>query len=72
MTDQTGALGSNGYGAHINRGGAAVLETVLTFLFVLVLAALVAPLVVRRDPRYRAEPEEPTGSAPGEARPANP
>ncbi|WP_405094639.1 MIP/aquaporin family protein [Micromonospora sp. NBC_01412] len=141
VADQTGALGSNGYGAHINRGGAAVLETVLTFLFVLVvlvvtartehagfaglaiglalgachlvgvtldgtsvnparsfgpavfqggtalrqlwvfivfpllggvLAALVAPLVVRRDPRYRAEPEEPTGSAPGDARPANP
>ncbi|MEU4397111.1 MIP/aquaporin family protein [Micromonospora orduensis] len=37
MADQTGALGANGYGAHINRGGAAVLELVLTFLFVLVV-----------------------------------
>ncbi|WBB70686.1 aquaporin [Micromonospora sp. WMMD812] len=37
VVDQTGALGSNGYGAHINRGGAALLETVLTFLFVLVV-----------------------------------
>ncbi|MEU4380270.1 MULTISPECIES: aquaporin [Actinomycetes] len=37
VVDQTGALGSNGYGAHINLGGAAVLETVLTFLFVLVV-----------------------------------
>ncbi|MFG3552920.1 MIP/aquaporin family protein [Micromonospora sp. NPDC047557] len=37
VADQTGALGSNGYGAHINRGGAAVLEIVLTFLFVLVI-----------------------------------
>ncbi|MEV4808436.1 MIP/aquaporin family protein [Micromonospora avicenniae] len=37
VVDQTGALGSNGYGAHINRFGAALLETVLTFLFVLVV-----------------------------------
>ncbi|MFC0005644.1 MIP/aquaporin family protein [Micromonospora siamensis] len=37
VVDQTGALGSNGYGAHINAGGAAVLETILTFLFVLVV-----------------------------------
>ncbi|PTA42707.1 MIP/aquaporin family protein [Micromonospora sp. RP3T] len=37
VVDQTGALGTNGYGAHINLGGAAVLETVLTFLFVLVV-----------------------------------
>ncbi|MER7889342.1 aquaporin [Micromonospora sp. NPDC094482] len=37
VADQTGALGSNGYGGHINRGGAAVLEIVLTFLFVLVV-----------------------------------
>lgn len=128
VTDQTGALGTNGYGAHINLGGAAVLETVLTFLFVLVvlvvtsraeyaafagvpiglalaaahlvgvaldgtsvnparsfgpavfqggtalrqlwvfivfpllggaLAALVAPIVTSRNPRYRTEPEEP-------------
>ncbi|MBY8872394.1 aquaporin [Micromonospora sp. PLK6-60] len=133
VVDQTGALGSNGYGVHINRGGAAVLETILTFLFVLVvlvvtsraehagfaglaiglalaaahlvgvtldgtsvnparsfgpavfqggtalrqlwvfiafpllggaLAALVAPLIIRRNPRYRAEPEEPAGPAP--------
>ena len=39
MVDQTGALGSNGYGANINRGGAFLLEIVLTFL--LVLAVLV-------------------------------
>ncbi|RKN20074.1 aquaporin [Micromonospora musae] len=37
VADQTGALGTNGYGAHINRFGAALLETVLTFLFVLVV-----------------------------------
>jgi aquaporin Z len=37
VADQTGALGANGYGEHINRGGAMVLETVLTFLFVLVV-----------------------------------
>ncbi|KAB1949715.1 aquaporin [Micromonospora sp. ALFpr18c] len=37
VADQTGALGANGYGAHINRGGAAVLELILTFLFVLVV-----------------------------------
>ena len=37
VVDQTGALGSNGYGAHINRFGAALLETLLTFLFVLVV-----------------------------------
>ncbi|MFD0785579.1 MIP/aquaporin family protein [Micromonospora azadirachtae] len=37
VVDQTGALGSNGYGVHINRFGAALLETVLTFLFVLVV-----------------------------------
>ncbi|SCE68912.1 MIP/aquaporin family protein [Micromonospora mirobrigensis] len=37
VVDQTGALGSNGYGRHINGGGAAVLETILTFLFVLVV-----------------------------------
>jgi len=37
VVDQTGTLGSNGYGAHINLGGTMVLETVLTFLFVLVV-----------------------------------
>jgi aquaporin Z len=35
--DQTGALGTNGYGTHINLGGTMVLETVLTFLLVLVV-----------------------------------
>jgi aquaporin Z len=37
VTDQTGVLGSNGYGPHINAGGTMVLETVLTFLLVLVV-----------------------------------
>jgi aquaporin Z len=37
VRDQTGSLGSNGYGPHINAGGAMVLETVLTFLLVLVV-----------------------------------
>ncbi|MEV6810873.1 aquaporin [Micromonospora sp. NPDC051296] len=37
VVDQTGVLGSNGYGTHINAGGAMLLETVLTFLFVLVV-----------------------------------
>jgi aquaporin Z len=35
--DQTGALGSNGYGRHINLGGAITIEIVLTFLLVLVV-----------------------------------
>ncbi|MFC0508299.1 MIP/aquaporin family protein [Micromonospora costi] len=48
VADQTGALGSNGYGANINLGGAALLETVLTFLFVLVV------LVVTSRTEYRA------------------
>jgi len=37
VTDQTGALGTNGYGLHINLGGTMVLEIVLTFLLVLVV-----------------------------------
>ncbi|MER7165569.1 MIP/aquaporin family protein [Micromonospora sp. NPDC000207] len=37
VADQTGALGTNGYGANISRGGAMFLETILTFLFVLVV-----------------------------------
>ena len=37
VTDQTGALGTNGYGKSISVGGAFVLETVLTLLFVLVI-----------------------------------
>jgi aquaporin Z len=37
VVDQTGSLGTNGYGANINLGGTMVLETVLTFLFVLVV-----------------------------------
>src|SRR5690606_14529604 len=37
VVDQTGALGTNGYGEHINLGGAMLLETVLTFLFVFVV-----------------------------------
>ncbi|MFI7606747.1 MIP/aquaporin family protein [Micromonospora sp. NPDC049366] len=44
VVDQTGALGSNGYGAHINRGGAALLELVLTFLLVLVVLVASARL----------------------------
>ncbi|MFI9639377.1 MIP/aquaporin family protein [Micromonospora sp. NPDC051925] len=133
VADQTGALGTNGYGVHINRGGAAVLETILTFLFVLVvlvvtsrvehagfaglaiglalaaallvgitldgtsvnparsfgpalfeggtalrqlwvfivfpllggaLAALVAPLLVKRSAHFRAEPDAPDPAAP--------
>lgn len=37
VVDQTGALGTNGYGDHINLGGAMILETVLTFLLVFVV-----------------------------------
>ena len=37
VTDQTGALGTNGYGAHINLGGTIVLEIVVTFVLVLVV-----------------------------------
>ncbi len=37
VTDQTGALGTNGYGANINLGGTMILETVLTFVLVFVV-----------------------------------
>jgi aquaporin Z len=37
VTDQTGALGTTGYGANISRGGAMLLETMLTFMFVLIV-----------------------------------
>lgn len=37
VLDETGALGTNSYGTHINAGGAAVVEFILTFLFVLVV-----------------------------------
>jgi aquaporin Z len=36
VADQTGALGTSGYGVEINLGGTILLETVLTFLLVLV------------------------------------
>jgi aquaporin Z len=35
VVDQTGALGSNGYGVTINLGGALLIETLLTTFFVL-------------------------------------
>ncbi|MGW4461285.1 MIP/aquaporin family protein [Micromonospora sp. NPDC004704] len=37
VVDQSGALGTNGYGANINLGGTFLLEIVLTFLLVLVI-----------------------------------
>lgn len=37
VPDQSGTLGTNGYGANINLGGTMLLETVLTFLLVLVI-----------------------------------
>ncbi len=37
VKDQTGALGTNGWGPHINGVGAFVLEVVLTAVFVLVI-----------------------------------
>jgi aquaporin Z len=37
VEDQTGALGSNNWGAGINLGGAALLEVLLTFAFVAVI-----------------------------------
>jgi aquaporin Z len=37
VTDQTGTLGSNNYGTTISLGGAFVLETLLTFVFVAVI-----------------------------------
>ncbi|NEK60423.1 aquaporin [Geodermatophilus sabuli] len=37
VTDQTGSLGSNDWGATISAGGAFVLEVLLTFAFVLVI-----------------------------------
>jgi aquaporin Z len=37
VVDETGALGTNGWGANINGVGAFVVESVLTFIFVLVI-----------------------------------
>jgi aquaporin Z len=37
VTDQTGTLGSNDWGANISAGGAFVLEVLLTFVFVTVI-----------------------------------
>ena len=37
MTDQTGTLGANDYGATISLGGAFVLEVLLTFVFIAVI-----------------------------------
>jgi aquaporin Z len=37
VVDETGALGTNEYGTHISEGGAFVIETVLTFIFVIVI-----------------------------------
>lgn len=37
VTDETGNLGSNGYGTNITMGGAFVVEVVLTAVFVLVI-----------------------------------
>jgi aquaporin Z len=37
VTDQTGALGSNGWGATVDAGGAFVIEALLTFVLVLVI-----------------------------------
>jgi aquaporin Z len=37
VTDQTGSLGTNGYGTSIDVTGAFILETLLTFAFVLVI-----------------------------------
>lgn len=48
VEDQTGVLGTNGYGDTIEVGGAILLETVLTFFLVLVL------LVVTSRPEYAA------------------
>jgi aquaporin Z len=46
VEDQTGVLGTNGYGGTVDVGGAILLETVLTFFFVLVV------LVVTSRPEY--------------------
>jgi aquaporin Z len=40
-TDQTGALGSNGYGTAVNATGAFLAEVLLTFLLVFVVLAVV-------------------------------
>jgi aquaporin Z len=37
VNDETTALATNGYGPHINLGGTIILETVLTFVLVLVV-----------------------------------
>lgn len=46
VLDQSGTLGTNGYGEHINLGGTILLEIMLTFMFVLVV------LVVTSRPEY--------------------
>jgi aquaporin Z len=40
--DQTGALGTNGYGRHINLGGTITIEITLTFVLVLVVLIVTA------------------------------
>jgi aquaporin Z len=40
--DQTGALGTNGYGRHINLGGTITIEIALTFVLVLVVLIVTA------------------------------
>ena len=48
VTDETGALGSNGYdNGHINMAGAFVLEVLLTFAFVLVILLVTMGLLLR-------------------------
>jgi aquaporin Z len=42
VEDQTGVLGTNGYGENINLFGTIVLETVLTFFLVLVVLVLIS------------------------------
>lgn len=42
VTDQTGALGTNGWGKSVNGVGAFVVETALTFLLVLVVLLVTA------------------------------
>ena len=58
MTDQTGALGANDYGATISLGGALVLEVLLTFVFVAVILLVTGKAAAPglRRPGDRADP----------------
>ena len=54
VTDQTGALGANDYGATISLGGALLIEVLLTFAFVAVILLVTASRRRRASRAWRS------------------